>query len=156
MHREKGNEIVKNFRLLTITTLLMFGLHACTVMQLKKDVAQDEARLATKEDELKSEEARQVELKQKITLLQEDLTTRQMSLDDLKSRLTQLQQANASTSANTKEQQALKRKRATKLQAHQREVAEIQQSGATIAEKRQRLEHLKGEIRKSLNLLVHS
>ncbi|HEU4854600.1 MAG TPA: hypothetical protein VFS89_04840 [Nitrosospira sp.] len=139
-----------------MTALLMSGLCACTVMQLKKDVETDEARLATKTEELEFEEARQAELNEKIKLLQEDLTTRQMSLDDLKSRLTQLQQANASTSAGTKEQQALKRKRATKLQAHQREVTEIQQSGATIAEKRRRLEYLKGEIRKSLNLLVHS
>jgi chromosome segregation ATPase len=146
---------VKNIRLI-MTMLLVYGLCACTVMQLKNEVAQDEVRLATKEDELKSEEARQVELKQQIKLLQDDLATRQMSLDDLKSRLAELQQANASTSASTKEQQALKRKRATKLQAHQKEVTEIQQSGATIAEKRQRLEHLKGEIRKSLNLLVYS
>lgn len=147
---------MKSIRLILMTALLMSGLCACTVMQLKKDVETDEARLATKTEELEFEEARQAELNEKIKLLQEDLTTRQMSLDDLKSRLTQLQQANASTSAGTKEQQALKRKRATKLQAHQREVTEIQQSGATIAEKRRRLEYLKGEIRKSLNLLVHS
>ncbi|SEO72798.1 hypothetical protein [Nitrosovibrio sp. Nv6] len=147
---------MKSIRLILMTALLMSGLCACTVMQLKKDVETDEARVATKTEELEFEETRQAELNEKIKLLQEDLTTRQMSLDDLKSRLTQLQQANASTSASTKEQQALKRKRATKLQAHQIEVTEIQQSGATIVEKRRRLEYLKGEIRKSLNLLMHS
>ena len=40
--------------------------------------------------------------------------------------------------------------------SHQKELVKIQQSDATIAEKKKKLEHLKEEIRKSLNLLMHS
>jgi hypothetical protein len=58
--------------------------------------------------------------------------------------------------ARTREQQALKRRREIKLTTHQKELVDIQQSNATIEEKKKKLEHLKEEIRKSLNLLVHS
>jgi hypothetical protein len=58
--------------------------------------------------------------------------------------------------APTQDQKALKRRRDIKLTTHQKEFADIQQSDASIEEKKKKLEHLKEEIRKSLNLLVHS
>lgn len=125
-------------------------------MQLKKDVEQDEARVAGKEGELKTEEARQAQLREEIARLQEDLSTRQVSLDDLQSRLEQLQRANANTLDVTQEQRARKQRREVKLKTHQKELVKIQQSDETITEKKKKLEHLKEEIRKSLNLLMHS
>lgn len=136
--------------------VLTSALCACTVMQLKKDVEQDEARVAGKEGELKSEEARQAQLREEIARLQEDLSTRQVSLDDLQSRLEQLRRANANTLDATQEQRVRKQRREVKLKTHQKELVKIQQSDATITEKKKKLEHLKEEIRKSLNLLMHS
>lgn len=125
-------------------------------MQLKKDVEADELRVATKEEEIKTQEARQASLQEQIASLRKDLETRQVTMEDLQSRLAQLQQANMNTHARTQEQQTLRRRREIKLTAHQKELADIQQSDATIEEKKRKLEHLKEEIRKSLNLLVHS
>jgi len=141
---------------LTAAALLVAGVGGCTVMQLKKDVGADELRVATKEEELKTQEARQASLQEQIASLRKDLETRQVTMEDLRSRLAQLQQANMNMHARTQEQQALKRRREIKLTAHQKELADIQQSDATIEEKKRKLEHLKEEIRKSLNLLVHS
>lgn len=144
---------IKSMAMLAVLTS---ALCACTVMQLKKDVEQDEARVAGKEGELKSEEARQAQLREEIARLQEDLSTRQVSLDDLQSRLEQLRRANANTLDATQEQRVRKQRREVKLKTHQKELVKIQQSDATITEKKKKLEHLKEEIRKSLNLLMHS
>lgn len=148
--------MVADIKSMAMLAFLTSALCACTVIQLKKDVEKDEVRVAGKEDELKTEEARQARLHEEISQLQEDLATRQVSLDDLQSRLAQLQRANANTPDVTKEQRALKQRRETKLKSHQKELVKIQQSDATIAEKKKKLEHLKEEIRKSLNLLMHS
>ncbi|MGH8683906.1 MAG: hypothetical protein ACREUM_01000 [Nitrosospira sp.] len=148
--------MVADIKSMAMLAFLTSALCACTVIQLKKDVEKDEVRVAGKEDELKTEEARQAQLREEISQLQEDLATRQVSLDDLQSRLAQLQRANANTPDVTKEQRALKQRRETKLKSHQKELVKIQQGDATIAEKKKKLEHLKEEIRKSLNLLMHS
>jgi chromosome segregation ATPase len=145
-----------SIRALAVSALLLASTTSCTVMQLKKGVEADELRIANKEEELKTEEARQASLQEQIASLRKDLETRQVTTQDLQSRLAQLQQANASMRARTQEQQALKRRREIKLTMHQKELADIQQSDTSIEEKKKKLEHLKEEIRKSLNLLVHS
>ena len=140
-------------RMIPVLALMISGLYGCTVMQLRNEVKTDEVRLAGKTDELKIEEARQAQLQQEITQLKSDLATRQMSLDDLKQRLVQLQQANDATLVETRAQQEKKRDRAVKLQKHQKEVVAIEQSGGSLEEKQKRLQHLKDEIRKSLSIL---
>lgn len=140
-------------RSITMAALMILGLYGCTVMQLRNEVKTDEVRLASKTDELEIEEARQAQLQQEITRLKSDLATRQMSLDDLKVRLEQLQRANDATLAGTRPQQDKKRERAVKLQKHQKEVVAIEQSGGNPEEKQKRLQHLKDEIRKSLSML---
>lgn len=141
------------FRSITLVALMISALYGCTVMQLRNEVKTDEVRLATKTDELKIEEARQAQLQQEIAQLKTDLATRQMSLDDLKARLEQLQRANDATPAQTRTQQDKKRERAVKLQRHQKEVVAIEQSGGSLEEKQKRLQYLKDEIRKSLSML---
>ena len=140
-------------RSITMAALMILGLYGCTVMQLRNEVKTDEVRLASKMDELEIEEARQAQLQQEITRLKSDLATRQMSLDDLKVRLEQLQRANDATLAETRPQQDKKRERAVKLQKHQKEVVAIEQSGGNPEDKQKRLQHLKDEIRKSLSML---
>jgi chromosome segregation ATPase len=125
-------------------------------MELRHEVKGDEMRIAGKEEELKTEEAQQAKLQADIKTLQQDLSARQMTADDLQSRLVELRRANASTSAKTQEEQARKRQRDATFKKHEREVADVQQSGASIEDKRKRLQYLKGEIRKSLILLEHS
>ena len=140
-------------RTIPVLALMISGLYGCTVMQLRNEVKTDEVRLAGKTDELKIEEARQAQLQQEITRLKSDLATRQLSLDDLKQRLAQLQQANDAILAETRTQQEKKRERAVKLQKHQKEVVAIEQNGGNPEEKQKRLQHLKDEIRKSLSML---
>jgi chromosome segregation ATPase len=149
---------------ITMLTLMILGLCGCTVMALKNEVKTDEKRVAVKEDELKVEQAREAQLREEITRLESELATKQMSLADLKSGLTQLQRANDATLAKTKAQQAAKRDLAAKLQKHQREVAaieQIEQSGAKsqekqVQEKQERVQFLKEEIRKMLKVLQHT
>jgi chromosome segregation ATPase len=147
---------VANIGLMIAVALLVPGLHACTVMQLRQEVKTDEARLAGKEEELRAEEARQTQWKEETRRLEEELATREVSLDDLKTRLAKLQQANADTVALTGEERARKQQREKKIQSYQEDVAKIEHSSATLAEKQKKLEHLKEEIRKSLAILVHS
>lgn len=148
--------MVADIRSIVVITFLTSALCGCTIIQLKKDVGSDEVRVASKEEELKTEELWQTQLREEVTRLQKDLATQQVSLDDLQSRLAQLRRANANTADSTSEQRALKQQREMKLKTHQKELVSIQESGATIAEKKKKLEHLKKEIRKSLNLLMHS
>lgn len=153
---------MESIKLIT-TVLLVFGLSGCTVMQLRNEVKTDEERLAGKESQLKTEEDRKAQLEDRKTQLQQDmerlqgdLAARQMSLDDLKLRLEQLQQANAATLAETNDQREKKRERAAKLQKHEREVVAIEQSDASVEEKQKRVQFLKEEIRKSLEILLHT
>lgn len=141
---------------MVVAAALIPALFSCTVMELRQEVKSDESRVTSKEDELRIEEARQAQLQEEVKTLQQDLATRQMSLDDLEARLIELRKVNETTLAKTREEQGRKRQRETTLKKHQKAVTEIQQSGATIEEKKKRLEHLKGEIRKSLVLIEHS
>src|SRR5690349_7775492 len=100
-----------SIKLDTTGVLLVFILSGCTVMELRNEVKVDEVRLAGKENELKIEEDRKTQLQQDMERLQSDLSARQMSLDDLKLRLEQLQQANAGTRAETTAQRERKRER---------------------------------------------
>jgi chromosome segregation ATPase len=149
-------------KLITTGALLVFGLSGCTVMQLRNEVKTDKERLVGKENELKIEEDRKTQLQQDMERLQSDLAASQMSLGDLKQRLEQLQQANAVTVAETSAQRERKRERAAKLQKHQREVVAIEQSNACMEEKacmdekQKRVQFLKEEIRKTLEILLHT
>ncbi|MBA4142884.1 MAG: hypothetical protein H0X43_07730 [Nitrosospira sp.] len=145
-----------NMNSMVVAAALIPALFSCTVMELRQEVKSDESRVTSKEDELRIEEARQAQLQEEVKTLQQDLATRQMSLDDLEARLIELRKVNETTLAKTREEQGRKRQRETTLKKHQKAVTEIQQSGATIEEKKKRLEHLKGEIRKSLVLIEHS
>jgi predicted nuclease with TOPRIM domain len=125
-------------------------------MALKQDVDKHEVLVADKENELKKEEAQQARLRDESIHLKKDLATRQVSLDDLKSRLEQLQRANANTAENTKEQRDRKNRLRVKLKTHEKELVKVEQSNMTEAQKQEKLESMKKDITNTLNILLHS
>ncbi|KIO48731.1 hypothetical protein SQ11_10025 [Nitrosospira sp. NpAV] len=125
-------------------------------MALKQDVEKHEVLVADKENELKKEEAQQTRLREESIQLKKDLATKQVSLDDLKSRLEQLQRANASTAENTKEQRERKDRLRVKLKTHEKELVKVEQSNMTETQKQEKLESMKKDITKTLDILLHS
>ena len=143
-------------RSLALIALFMPGLGACTVMALKQDVEKHEVLVTDKENELKKEEAQQARLREESIQLKKDLATKQVSLDDLKSRLEQLQRANANTAENTKEQRDRKNRLRVKLKTHEKELVKVEQSNMTEAQKQEKLESMKKDITNTLDILLHS
>lgn len=141
---------------LMLLALLMPGLSACTVMALRNDVNQHEAIVADKESTLKNAEEEQVRLREESKQLEIDLSTTQVSMNDLQSRLIQLQRLNANTREDTEEKKELKRKRTKQLKNHQVELAKVQQSNTTLAEKQKELESIKKKIADTLKILASS
>jgi chromosome segregation ATPase len=140
-----------------ILVLFASGLFACTIAQLREDVSQREVRVQAKDSELKTEEGKQVALRDAMKRLEEDLSARQMSLDDLQSRLDQLQRASEALDATTAQQRARKQHLSQQLDRYRTELRSLQQSAdISVDEKRKKLDQLKLEIRKALELLAQS
>lgn len=147
---------MRKLKSLALVAFFMPGLCACTIMALKQDVDKHEVLVADKENELKKEEAQQARLHEESIQLKKDLATQQVSLDDLKSRLEQLQRANANTAENTKEQRDRKNRLRVRLKTHEKELVKVEQSNMTEAQKQEKLEAMKKDITNTLDILLHS
>lgn len=131
-------------------------LGGCTLMAMKQDVDNRQGVIAIKEEDLKTMEAERARLHEQSIKLKNDLAGGQVSLDDLKLRLEQLQRVNASTAEATEEQRARKHQREMKLKKHQKAVIKVEQSDATPQQKQKKLESMREEIVDTLDLLLKS
>jgi hypothetical protein len=131
-------------------------LSACTVMAMKQDVDKRRDTVAVKESELKVVEAERARLHAQSIQLKNDLAAGQVSLDDLKSRLEQLERVNANMAEATEEQRARKRQGEVKLKNHQKAVVRVERSNATPQQKQKKLESMREEIIDTLDLLLKS
>ena len=95
-------------------------------MAMKQDVDNRRAVVAVKEDDLKAVEAERARLHEQSIKLKNDLAAGQVSLDDLKSRLEQLERVNANMGGATEEQRVRKRQGEVKLKNHQKAVIKVQ------------------------------
>ena len=125
-------------------------------MAMKQDVDKRRAVVAVKEDDLKTVEAERALLHEQSIKLKNDLAAGQVSLDDLKLRLEQLERVNANMAEATEEQRVRKRQGEVKLKNHQKAVIKVEQSGATTEQKQKKLESMRDEIIDTLDLLLKS
>lgn len=147
-------------RIAALGLCVAVSLAGCTVMEMRKDVEQREARLQVKQSELDQAEQQQTALKQRQSALIADLESRQMTLDDLQARLDQLKAENDRASATTGEQRARQRDLDSKIaqqrlaiERQKQEIAMLERKNALSAdEKRKRIDYLKSEIRRQLEL----
>jgi chromosome segregation ATPase len=141
---------------ITFVAFFATTLSACTIMAMKQDVNKRQAVVAVKEDDLKTVEAERTRLHEQSIQLKNDLAAGQVSLDDLKSRLDQLQRVNANMAEATEEQRARKREGEVKLKNHQKAVIKVERSNATSEQKQKKLESMREEIVDTLDLLLKS
>ena len=141
---------------ITFVAFLATATSACTIMAMKQDVDKRRAVVAVKEDDLKTVEAERARLHEQSIKLKNDLAAGQVSLDDLKSRLEQLERVNANMAEATEEQRVRKRQGEVKLKNHQKAVIKVEQSGATTEQKQKKLESMREEIIDTLDLLLKS
>ena len=141
---------------ITFVAFLATAMSACTIMAMKQDVDKRRAVVAVKEDDLKTVEAERALLHEQSIKLKNDLAAGQVSLDDLKSRLEQLERVNANMAEATEEQRVRKRQGEVKLKNHQKAVIKVEQSGATTEQKQKKLESMRDEIIDTLDLLLKS
>ena len=132
------------------------GLGACTVAELRRDIDRTQARIDDKQQALAADEARRDALEQQRRGFVADLEARRMSLDEMNRRLAQLQADNRRIAATTAQQQAQQRRLDEQLAQQRAEIARLQaEGGGTDDDKRRRLERLRQELRRQLELQLH-
>lgn len=142
-------------RVCMVVLVPLLGLSGCTVTQLRQDVGDRQHRIEQKENEVSSEVAKSAALRSEMVQLQSDLKERQMSLDELHTRLLQLQRDNAHVAEKTNSQRERKQKLDLQLKKYATDLNALKHdTGLTEAEKKRKIEHLKAEVRKALELMV--
>ena len=136
---------------------LAWLLAGCTIVQMRADNERHEQQVQTREQELQREMQTQDQLQAERQRLLDDLRSRELTLDELKVRLEQLQRLNASLLADTQEEQRRKAARAKRLNEAASQVNSVEHDPAlTPAAKAKRLEDVRNELRKTLELLANT
>ena len=143
-----------------VSLCFLCSLPGCTVMEMHQDVQERESRIEVKESMLAEAQKEQKALEERRSRLVSDLKTRQMTLDDLRARLDDLQMQNRRAATASEEQKSQQRELDRKIALQKREVERQKQeivqlekaNALSEANKRQRIETLKSEIRKQLEV----
>jgi len=137
--------------------LLVGLLGGCTVTQMRADNERQQAQVAAKEQELQRAQQRQGELQAERQRLQDDLSTRELTLAELGRRLEELQRLNAATAADTAAQRLQKSQRERELADTSAQVKTLEQApNLSAAAKAKRLEEVRQRLRKTLEVLAAS
>ena len=142
----------------SLPVLVACGLAGgCAIHEMKVENERLETQVRTKEDELARTQQTQVALQDERTRLMEDLRTRELTIAEMKARLDELQRLNASTTAATAEerQQRAARDRQLEEAASHVRAAELDTT-ASQAAKAKRLEDVRRQLRKTLELMANS
>lgn len=139
-----------------VSMILACGLAGCTIAELRRDVDRTQSRIDEKQQVLQAGETRRDALEQERQRFVADLDGKRMSLDEMNRRLEQLQAQNRRASATTAQQQAQQRRLDEQIDKHRTEIAQLQKrDDVSDEDKRRRIEQLRQEIRKQLELQLH-
>lgn len=142
-------------RVFTVVLVPLLGLSGCTVARLQSGVSEGEKHVRQTTAAISIEEAKGAALRTEIARLQADLKERQMSLDELHTILGQLQRNNTRAEEKTNGQRERRRQLDRQLKQCSTEFDALKQdSNMTDEEKKRKIEHLKKEIRKALELMA--
>gem|GEM_PF-1749649 len=135
-----------------------FLLAACAqsaLMQIRSDNEAAEARIATKEQELKATEDQRAALLNEQKKLMSELETKPMTLAELNAKLNALRTENARIKADTAAQQKQKESLDLQIKKYQADVAALQKDNRLPDdEKRRRIDDLKKQISAQLKLML--
>jgi chromosome segregation ATPase len=151
-----GFTMNKAVDVLTFASMILFaGCGESALMQMRRDNAAAETRIATKEGELRAQEdQRSALLKEQKSLLSE-LDNKQMTLDELNAKLNALRTENAQIKADTAAQQKQKESLDLQIKKYQADVAALQKDNRLPDdEKRRRIDDLKKQISAQLKLML--
>jgi hypothetical protein len=130
---------------------------ACTITEMRADNARREQQVQTKELELQREMQTQSQLQIERQRLLEDLRSRELTVDELKARLAELQRLNATSLTTTQKQQVQKLSREKQLSEAASQVNDLERDSTLTQEaKAKRLEAVRRQLRKTLELLADS
>jgi len=135
-----------------------FLLAACAqsaLMQIRSDNEAAQARIATKEQELKATEDQRAALLNEQKKLMSELETKPMTLDELNTKLENLRKENARIKSDTAAQQKKKESLELQIGKYKADIAALQKDNRlSDDEKKRRIEDLKKQISAHLKLML--
>jgi hypothetical protein len=124
---------------------------------MRADNDRREQQVRNKELELQQEMQTQAQLQSERQRLLDDLRSRELTVDELKVRLAELQRLNAALLATTQEQQRQKAAREKQLSEAVGQVNGVEQDPALTPEAKARhLDDVRSQLRKMLELLANT
>lgn len=127
----------------------------CTINEMRTDTSRREQDVRTKEAELERAQQAQAQLQAERQRLVDDLRTRELTVGELKMRLQELQRLNVGSRAATQEQQQQRASREKQLSEAANQVKALEQdSTSTQDAKAKRLDAVRRQLRKTLELLA--
>src|SRR5262249_36836100 len=147
------NKVVGVF---TFASLILFaGCGQSALMQMRSDNEAAEARIATKQGELRAQEDQQAALLKEQKSLLSELDNKQLTLDELNAKLNALRTENTRIKADTAAQQKQKESLDLQIKKYQADVAALQKDNRLPDdEKRRRIDDLKKQISAQLKLML--
>ena len=125
------------------------------LMQIRSDNEAAEARIATKEQELKATEDQRAALLNEQKKLMSELETKPMTLDELNTKLENLRKENARIKTDTAAQQKKKESLELQIVKYKADIAALQKDNRLPDdEKKRRIEDLKKQISAHLKLML--
>jgi chromosome segregation ATPase len=154
----------KAIPVLTFCSVLFTGCGQSALLQMRRDNAATETRIATKEDQLKAQEDQRAALSREQKNLLSELDTNQITLKELDAKLDNLRRENARIKADSEAQQKQKESlesQITKMKGisekYQTEINALQKNDRLSAdEKRKRIDELRKQIKAHFELLLKS
>jgi len=135
--------------------LLFAACAQSALMQVRSDNEAAEARIATKEQELKATEDQRTALLQEQKKLMSELETKPMTLDELNAKLEDLRKENARIKTDTAAQQKKKEDLELQIRKYKADIAALQKNNRlSDDEKIRRIEDLKKQISEHLKLML--
>lgn len=136
-------------------SLLIAALAGCTLVEQNRQIDATQGRIDTKTVQLTQAEQEQAALQQQMQSISADLHQKQMSNKDLERRLAKLQAANQQAATDNDAQRARKRKLDAELTQDRAALAALSQNTTMDpAEQQRKIDQLKADIKKRLELLA--
>ena len=130
---------------------------ACTITEMRADNVRREQQVHSKESDLQREQQAQSQLQAESQRLATDLRTRELTVNELKVRLQEIQRLNSLSPATTPEQQQRKAKRNKQLSDAAGQVRAIEADSTSTQEaKARKLDEVRRQLRVSLELLANT
>jgi chromosome segregation ATPase len=131
-------------------------LNACTIAELQREEKADTEKVRQQTVAVQAEQARSDSLAQEQTQLTAELAQRQLSLNELNTRVAQLQAANARDAVANDEVRRQRSILIGKIHDTGVQLVALQQdTGNSSAQKQAQIDFLKRQIQDQLNLLLH-